>query len=133
MTQPLASTAPTALAGLTSEQAVERLARDGPNLLPGPRPRHPALELLRQLTHLFAVMLWAAAGMALLAGMPQLAVAIVVVVAVNGVFAFLQEYRADRARPAGCASWCRRARACAGTASSSRSTWRTSSKGTRSC
>jgi calcium-translocating P-type ATPase len=97
MTQPLASTAPTALAGLTSEQAVERLARDGPNLLPGPRPRHPALELLRQLTHLFAVMLWAAAGMALLAGMPQLAVAIVVVVAVNGVFAFLQEYRADRA------------------------------------
>jgi magnesium-transporting ATPase (P-type) len=97
MMQPLASTAPTALPGLTSEQAVERLERDGPNLLPGPRARHPGVELLRQLTHLFAVMLWAAAGMALLAGMPQLAVAIVVVVAVNGVFAFLQEYRADRA------------------------------------
>jgi calcium-translocating P-type ATPase len=42
-------------------------------------------------------MLWVASGLALLAGMPQLAVAIVVVVIVNGVFAFLQEFRADRA------------------------------------
>jgi magnesium-transporting ATPase (P-type) len=50
-----------------------------------------------QLTHLFAAMLWVAAGLALLAGMPQLAAAIVVVVIVNGVFAFLQEFRADRA------------------------------------
>jgi magnesium-transporting ATPase (P-type) len=49
------------------------------------------------MTHLFAAMLWVAAGLAVLAGMPQLAVAIVVVVLVNGVFAFLQEYRADRA------------------------------------
>jgi magnesium-transporting ATPase (P-type) len=50
-----------------------------------------------QLTHLFAAMLWVAAALALLAGMPQLAIAIVVVVIVNGVFAFLQEFRAERA------------------------------------
>jgi magnesium-transporting ATPase (P-type) len=42
-------------------------------------------------------MLWVAAGLAFLAGMPQLAAAIAVVVVVNGVFAFVQEYRADRA------------------------------------
>ena len=41
-------------------------------------------------------MLWIAAGLAL-AGLPQLAVAIVIVVLLNGIFSFAQEYRADRA------------------------------------
>jgi magnesium-transporting ATPase (P-type) len=49
------------------------------------------------MTHLFAAMLWFAAALAALADMPQLAVAIVVVILVNGGFAFLQEFRADRA------------------------------------
>jgi len=49
------------------------------------------------MTHFFAVLLWVAALLALLAGMPQLAIAIAVVVVLNGVFAFAQEYRADRA------------------------------------
>jgi magnesium-transporting ATPase (P-type) len=43
------------------------------------------------------VLLWVAAVLAALAGMPQLAIAIVIVVAVDGGFAFVQEYRADRA------------------------------------
>jgi magnesium-transporting ATPase (P-type) len=55
------------------------------------------LLLAGQLTHFFALLLWAAAGLAYLGGMPQLAVAIVVVILVNGGFAFIQEYRADRA------------------------------------
>ncbi|MHA6794278.1 cation-translocating P-type ATPase [Pseudonocardia bannensis] len=83
--------------GLSSEEARERLAADGPNTLPVSRPPSPLLLLLRQLTHFFALMLWAAAGLAVFAGMPQLGVAIVVVVVVNGLFAFAQEYRADRA------------------------------------
>ena len=49
------------------------------------------------MTHFFAVMLWVAALLALVAGMPQLAIAIVVVVLLNGIFAFVLEYRADRA------------------------------------
>jgi calcium-translocating P-type ATPase len=53
--------------------------------------------LARQLIHFFAVMLWVAAGLALLAGMPQLGIAIAIVVVLNGVFAFVQEYRADQA------------------------------------
>ena len=49
------------------------------------------------MAHFFALLLWAAAGLAYLGGLPQLTVAIVIVVLVNGVFAFVQEYRADRA------------------------------------
>ena len=82
--------------GLTSVEAARRLARDGPNVLPGaPRPS-PWRELARQLTHLLALLLWVASGLAVLAGMPSLAVAIVVIVVLNGVFAFAQEHRADR-------------------------------------
>jgi magnesium-transporting ATPase (P-type) len=53
-------------------------------------------ELVGQLTHLLAVLLWVAVLLALLAGMPELAVAIAVIVVLNAVFAFWQEYRADR-------------------------------------
>jgi len=83
--------------GLSSAEAARRLSRDGPNLLP--KERHPApwRLLLRQMTHFFAGMLWAAAGLAVLAGLPPLGAAIVVVILLNGTFAFLQEYRADRA------------------------------------
>ncbi len=84
-------------AGLTSTRAAAVLADAGPNLLPSPPGPHPLRQLLAQLVHLFAVMLWAASALALLAGLPALAVAIGVVVLVNGVFAFVQEYRADRA------------------------------------
>ena len=82
--------------GLSSVEAERRLARDGLNELPKPR-RPPVLaRFARQLTHLLALLLWAAAGMALIAGQPPLVAAIVVVVLLNAVFAFAQEYRADR-------------------------------------
>ena len=83
--------------GLSSQEAARRLARDGPNTVPPPR-RTPAWRLLlAQLTHFFAGMLWIAAGLALLSGAGSLAVAITVIVVLNGVFAFLQEHKADRA------------------------------------
>ena len=40
------------------------------------RPPNPIRVLLRQLIHFFAIMLWVAAGLALIAGMPALAAAI---------------------------------------------------------
>lgn len=83
--------------GLTSVDAAVRLATDGPNQLPQPAGPHPLRELARQMVGFFAVMLWVAAGLALVAGMPALGVAIAVVVVINGLFAFAQEYRADRA------------------------------------
>src|SRR5512139_1074303 len=83
--------------GLTAEEVSLRLQRDGPNQVPRQRPPSPWSQLAAQFVHLFAVMLWVAAGLALVARMPQLSVAIAVVVVLNGVFAFVQEYRADRA------------------------------------
>ena len=50
-----------------------------------------------QLTHFFALMLWVAAGLAWIAGLPQLSVAIVIVIVVNGAFSFAQEERATKA------------------------------------
>jgi magnesium-transporting ATPase (P-type) len=45
-------------------------------------------------------MLWVAAALAIAAGLPELAIAITAVILLNGVFAFIQETRADRAADA---------------------------------
>ena len=83
--------------GLTTDEAEARLRSDGPNLLPSPKQPGLATRLLAQFTHFFALLLWAAAILAGIGGLPQLAVAIVVVVVVNGVFSFAQEERAEHA------------------------------------
>jgi len=83
--------------GLTTTEAAARLERDGPNELPTPPPPSIPRLLLEQFVHFFAVMLWVAAGLAFLGQLPALSVAIVFVILINGVFAFLQEYRAVRA------------------------------------
>lgn len=83
--------------GLTSSDAAERLGRLGPNRLPAPGRPSAARRLLGELTHFFALMLWVAGALALLAGLPALGVAIFAVVLLNAVFAFVQQARADRA------------------------------------
>jgi len=89
-----------AVLGLTRAEAVARLAADGPNVLPAPR-RVPAWwRLAGEMFHFFALLFWVAGGLAFLAGMPQLGVAVFVVVVLNGVFAFVQEERAEHAAEA---------------------------------
>jgi magnesium-transporting ATPase (P-type) len=83
--------------GHSSSEAGRRRGRFGPNTLPQPPGPHPLRLLAAQMGHFFALMLWTASGLALLAGMPVLTVAIGVVVVLNGLFSFAQEYRADRA------------------------------------
>ncbi len=88
---------PSEAAGLSSEQARARLADVGPNALATlDRPRWLA-RFAGNFVHLFALLLWAGAALAAVGGMPQLAVAIVVVIAVNALFSFAQEYRAEQA------------------------------------
>ena len=89
--------------GLEPAEAARRLARTGPNAIERVRPDGAARRFLAGFTHLFAVLLWAAAAIAFAAdfvrpgqGMAMLGSAIVAVIAINGLFAFWQDYRAER-------------------------------------
>jgi magnesium-transporting ATPase (P-type) len=83
--------------GLTAGVAAQRLAVDGWNVLPAARRRPALFDFARGLVHFFALMLWAAAAMAWVAGIGSLAIAISAVVVLNALFAFVQQRRADRA------------------------------------
>ena len=50
--------------GLTAADAAARLRRDGPNRLPEHAPPRAAVVLARQFVHFFALLLWAAGGLA---------------------------------------------------------------------
>ena len=75
----------------------ERRARWGRNELPAAAVRPWWRHLLDQMVHFFALLLWAAAVLALIGGLPELAIAIVAVIVVNGLFAFAEERSAERA------------------------------------
>ncbi|HVO92172.1 MAG TPA: HAD-IC family P-type ATPase, partial [Terriglobales bacterium] len=85
--------------GLSSAEARARLAHYGHNVLQRARREPWHLKLARNLFSFFAVLLWIAALLCFVPGvdLPQLGIAILVVVFVNGLFAFMQEYKSDRA------------------------------------
>jgi len=83
--------------GLSGREAQRRLVQFGPNLLERRGGRRWLPELTHQLTHPLALLLWAAAGLAWIAGILAVAVAIVIVIVVNAAFAFVQEMQAERA------------------------------------
>ena len=84
-------------AGLSGEEVGRSRKIHGPNSLPPPPTIPHWQRLLSQFIHFFAIMLWVAGGLAILAGMPQLGLAVFIVIVLNGLFAFIQEYRADKA------------------------------------
>ena len=86
--------------GLTAEEAAARLRDDGPNEIPVAHGPGAVRRFVDQVTHFFALLLWVAAVLAYIGGLPQLAIAIVVVVLVNAAFSFVQEERAERATAA---------------------------------
>jgi potassium/sodium efflux P-type ATPase len=85
--------------GLTSAEANARLGRYGHNLLQRSRRKPWQIKLLGNLFSFFAILLWIAALLCFVPGvdLPQLGIAILTVVLINGLFAFLQEYKSDRA------------------------------------
>jgi Ca2+-transporting ATPase len=83
--------------GLTTSEAARRLAQHGPNKLGEVRRVSPLVILLRQFTGLLVLILIAAAAIALALGETIDAIAIGLVVLLNGVLGFVQEWRAETA------------------------------------
>ncbi|WP_406513131.1 cation-transporting P-type ATPase [Streptomyces sp. NBC_00161] len=83
--------------GLSSREAARRLAVYGPNEVRRTARTSVLRELLRQLIHPLALLLWAAAVLAFIAAIEVLGWAIVAVILVNAGFALVQERQAERA------------------------------------
>ena len=89
--------------GLSSPEALRRLAEYGPNRVEEVAGEPMFLRFLKEFTHFFALILWLAAALAFLAewsdparGMAKVGYAIVAVILVSGLFSFWQEFRVER-------------------------------------
>ncbi|MBI3395417.1 MAG: cation-transporting P-type ATPase [Spirochaetia bacterium] len=89
--------------GLEKATAAQRIREFGPNRIERAHNESTLIRFLKEFTHFFAIILWIAAALSLLAewqapgqGMLRLAVAIVIVILVSGAFSFWQEQRAER-------------------------------------
>ena len=86
--------------GLSEREAARRLEQHGPNEIRRREGTNRLREFARQFTHPLALLLWAAAALAVVGGTIPLAVAIVAVIVLNAVFAFVQELQAEKATEA---------------------------------
>ena len=86
--------------GLPAQEAQTRLATYGPNQIKEARKTSLLLKFVSNFTHLMAMLLWVGGVVALIARMPELAIAIWLVNVINGAFSFWQEFRAEKATDA---------------------------------
>ncbi len=85
-----------AVSGLTAEQAAERLAEFGPNVLRRVGARSWFRVLLGQFTDFLILILVLAAGVSAAIGQVGDAITILAVVVLNGALGFVQEWRAEQ-------------------------------------
>jgi calcium-translocating P-type ATPase len=88
------SSAPT---GLSASEAQRRMLQWGPNELRRRGGRKWPRELASQLSHPLALLLWLAAGLSFAVGSDTVAIAVLLVIVLNALFAFVQEMQAERA------------------------------------
>ena len=86
--------------GLSSQEAVRRLEKYGPNALIEAQGVSLWRRFLANFTHVMALLLWAGGLVGFVAQMPQLGVAIWLVNLINGAFSFWQEFKAEKATEA---------------------------------
>jgi len=87
----------TSQVGLSEDEAKRRQVAFGFNRVTEKKTFHPLSQLLKQFFSAMAILLWVAGILAIIAKMPELAVAVWAVVIINGVFSFIQEWRTDQA------------------------------------
>ncbi|MBC58442.1 MAG: ATPase P [Confluentimicrobium sp.] len=83
--------------GLTGAEVAAQRAIHGWNELPRPKRVSPLVLFLRQFTGVFILILFIAAGIALALGDAIDTIAILLVVLLNGILGFVQEWRAENA------------------------------------
>ncbi len=86
--------------GLSPAEVRERLSVFGINEIQEQKQESLLFRLVRNFTHLMAILLWVGGGIAFLAQLPQLGIAIWMVNIINGLFSFWQEFRAEKATEA---------------------------------
>jgi magnesium-transporting ATPase (P-type) len=86
--------------GLPAQEVQTRLETYGPNQIKEARKTSLLLKFVSNFTHLMAMLLWVGGVVALIARMPELAIAIWLVNVINGAFSFWQEFRAEKATDA---------------------------------
>ena len=86
--------------GLSASEAAARLVRFGPNAIREEARRSPARMLAGQFADFMIGVLIVAAVISALIGEPEDSVVILVIVVLNAIIGFIQEYRAERAMEA---------------------------------
>ncbi|MFN3481049.1 MAG: HAD-IC family P-type ATPase, partial [Thermodesulfovibrionales bacterium] len=86
--------------GLSSEEAQKRLEEFGPNELRGKKKKTAFMMFLDQFKDFMILVLIAAAIVSGIIGEPSDTVAIIIIVILNAVIGFVQEYRAEKAMAA---------------------------------
>jgi len=83
--------------GLTEDEAKSRVEKYGYNEIKEVKKSSLLARFLSNFTNLLAILLWVAAALAFVGGMMQLGWAIILVILINAMFSFWQEFKAEQA------------------------------------
>ncbi len=86
--------------GLSTKEAAKRLVQYGKNTIKEKRGKPLYIKFLAHFTSMMAILLWISGSLAFIAKMPQLGIAVFCVNIINGIFSFIQEFRASKATEA---------------------------------
>ncbi|TCW39476.1 potassium/sodium efflux P-type ATPase [Thermohydrogenium kirishiense] len=87
----------TSIKGLSTDEVNERLQKYGYNEIKEVKKSSMLSRFIANFTHLLAILLWIASILSFIGGMPQLGWAIILVIIVNALFSFWQEFKAEQA------------------------------------
>jgi potassium/sodium efflux P-type ATPase len=83
--------------GLAEAEAANRLREFGPNRLKKTRKTSLLVRFIYNFTNLLAILMWVGSVLSFWADMPEAGWACIVVIVVNAIFSFWQEYKAEKA------------------------------------